>query len=151
MRRSPAQPGGSSRALRSRARTRPRRAGGAGSRLRARTPRHPAAARGCDASPWRLNEHGSRSIASGTLEPDGEPAEHRARIPGREVDVGNAARRLPRQARREEELRLAPLDIREILDAREQLDDPVAVARRQIEERVATRRLMAVFVGEAAA
>src|SRR2546428_10795765 len=113
--------------------------------------RDPAARRGHDVSPSHLNYTISDRLQRETSEPDGEPAEHRARIPGREVDVGDAAGRLSRQTRREEELRLAPLDIREILDAREQLDDPVAIARRQIEERVAARRLMAVFVGEATA
>src|SRR5207245_10182670 len=117
MRRSRAPPGGSSRALRSRARTRPRHAGGAGSRLRARMRRDPAAGRGHDVSPSHLNYTISDRLQRETSEPDGEPAEHRARIPGREVDVGDAAVRLSRQTRREEELRLAPLDVREILDA----------------------------------
>src|SRR5712691_1260223 len=89
MRRSRAQPGGSSRALRSRARTRPRRAGGAGLRLRARMRRDPAAGRGHDVSPSHLNYTIGDRLQRETSEPDGEPAEHRARIPGRALEVAS--------------------------------------------------------------
>src|SRR5439155_12122032 len=77
------------RALRSRSRTRPRHAGGAGSRLRARMRRDPAAGRGRDVSPSRLNYTIGARLQRETSEPDGEPAEHRARIPERALEVAS--------------------------------------------------------------
>jgi hypothetical protein len=57
------------------------------------------------------------------------------------VDVGNAAGRLSRQARLEEELGLAPFGIGQVLDAQEDLEVLVAIARAQIEQRVISPRV----------
>src|SRR5439155_12403416 len=75
--------------------------------------------------------------------------EERARRAGREVNVADAPGRLAAQPGGEEELRLSPLDVRQVLDAQKGLEVPVPVPRGRGEERVAAGREMPVLVGEA--
>src|SRR5207245_2692121 len=99
-------------------------------------PRDPAAGRGRDASPSRLNYTIGDRLQRETSEPDGEPAEHRARIPGRAVEVASQLARAESHPVRS----LADGD-RPHLRVRREIDDADEVGPTVGDEGIAPRRL----------
>src|SRR4029453_2333323 len=89
-------------------------------------------------------------------ESEREAADDGARVARRKVDFAHALGRLPRQPRGGGELRLAPLDIGEVLDGDEGVEGEktwqlLSIPRPHVEDRVALRGLGALLVGEAIA
>src|SRR5207247_10083479 len=107
-------------------------------------PRDPAAGRGRDASPSHLNYTISDRLQRETSEPDGEPAEHRARIPGRALEVASHLARAERHPVR----CLADGD-RPHLRVRREVDDADEVDPTVGDEGIAPRRLHRPDVGVA--